>query len=171
MLCDYIQLNPVRANIISAGRISFYRYSSYGWLWRKSSPPKVLVPEAALVSSGGLADNKKGWATYEHYLKWQAEDGPLGGIKPTSISSSGWSLGTNGSNRPYCAITDKQPRRGRRMQRARKRSAIHAPSRAMPPKSETNKEMLAKIENYDGLQIWRKRAYFSPSAMISMRKA
>jgi len=78
MVCDYIQLNPVRAGLVPVGRMGDWRWSSYRWLRAKAERPAWLRPETALTEAGGLADGPAGWAAYDRYLAWQAADGPAG---------------------------------------------------------------------------------------------
>jgi len=94
-LCAYIDLNPVRAGIVSAERVADHRYSSY---WYQSQPrqrPKELVFSAALAAIGGLSDTRAGWDCYADYLKWQATEGPAGKNAAYASLSSGWALGSD----------------------------------------------------------------------------
>jgi hypothetical protein len=94
MLCDYIHLNPVRAGIVPVARLGEWRWSSYRWLSAKADRPRWLRVETALTEAGGLEDGKAGWAAYDRYLAWQAEDGPVGKGSAYVSLSQGWALGT-----------------------------------------------------------------------------
>ena len=50
-----------------------------------------LTPWAVL---GGLEDSAAGWAAYDRYLAWQAEDGPVGKGRAYVSMSRGWALGS-----------------------------------------------------------------------------
>ena len=94
MLCDYLHLNPVRASIVPVERLGEWRWSSYRWLRAKADRPAWLHAETALTEAGGLVDGPAGWAAYDRFLAWQAEDGPAG-KGPAYVSlSQGWALGT-----------------------------------------------------------------------------
>ena len=94
MVCDYLQLNPVRAGLASVGRLGDWRWSSYRWLRAKAERPAWLRPETALTEAGGLADGPAGWAAYDRYLAWQAADGPAGKGPAYASLSQGWAIGT-----------------------------------------------------------------------------
>ncbi len=94
MVCDYIQLNPVRAGLAPVGRLGDWRRSSYRWLRAKAERPAWLRPETALAEAGRLADGPAGWAAYDRYLAWQAADGPAGKGPAYASLSQGWAIGT-----------------------------------------------------------------------------
>jgi REP element-mobilizing transposase RayT len=93
-VCHYIHLNPVRAGILPVAQLKSYRHSSYWHLWRPANRPSFLTVTTALTEAGDLADDQRGWATYEAYLGWQAAEGPAGKSKAYVSLSQGWALGT-----------------------------------------------------------------------------
>jgi REP element-mobilizing transposase RayT len=96
MVCDYIHLNPVRAGIVPLGSLAEWRWSSYRWLRAKGERPAWLHAATALTAAGGLADDPAGWAAYDRFLAWQAEEGPAGNGPAYVSLSQGWALGTEG---------------------------------------------------------------------------
>lgn len=94
MLCHYLHLNPVRAGIVPVARLGEWRWSSYRWIKAKAQRPAWLRVETALWDAGELGDQPEGWAAYDRYLKWQAEDGPAGKGPAYVSMSQGWALGT-----------------------------------------------------------------------------
>ncbi len=94
MLCHYLHLNPVRAGIVPVARLGEWRWSSYRWIKAKAQRPAWLRVETALCDAGELGDQPEGWAAYDRYLKWQAEDGPAGKGPAYVSMSQGWALGT-----------------------------------------------------------------------------
>ena len=94
MVCDYIHLNPVRAGIVPVESLAEWRWSSYRWLRAKGDRPAWLRAETALTAAGAVEDGPAGWAAYDRFLAWQAEEGPAG-KGPAYVSlSQGWALGT-----------------------------------------------------------------------------
>ena len=90
----YIHLNPVRARVLPTTQLDEYRYSSYWYLRRRGQRPAFLRLETVLESAGELADTPAGWKSYDDYLSWQAETGPVGKSKAYVSLSKGWALGT-----------------------------------------------------------------------------
>jgi putative transposase len=95
MVCDYIHLNPVRAEIVPVARLPDYRYSSYWYLQQPSRRPKFLLADTAL-SARQLADTPAGRRSYDDYLTWQATEGPAGKSQAYVNLSKGWALGSKG---------------------------------------------------------------------------
>lgn len=93
-VCHYIHLNPVRAGVVTTGRLRDYRHSSYWYLWQPKARPACFQPQYTLQLVGGLADTPAGWRSYADYLAWQAEEGPVGKSKAYVNLSKGWALGT-----------------------------------------------------------------------------
>jgi REP element-mobilizing transposase RayT len=95
-VCHYIHLNPVRAGLTDVVKLRDYRYSSYWSLWQPKVRPACFQPQYTLQLAGGLTDTPAGWRSYEAYLAWQAEEGPVGKSKAYVNLSRGWALGTAG---------------------------------------------------------------------------
>ena len=93
LLCHYLHLNPVRAGIVSAGRLGEYRHSSFWYLNHPKLRPEFLRCQSALREAGALADTPAGWRAYADHLAWQAEEGPAGKSKAYVSMSQGWALG------------------------------------------------------------------------------
>jgi putative transposase len=96
LVSHYIHLNPVRAGVVAAERLTDYRFSSYWHLSRPKGRPSCLHLAAVLAEAGGLADTPAGWKSYGDYLAWQAGEGPLGTSKAYVSLSKGWALGSAG---------------------------------------------------------------------------
>lgn len=96
LVCDYIHLNPVRADIVPVAHLADYRYSSYWHLWHPRSRPRCLQVNVALAAAGGLVDSPAGRERYAAYLDWQAQEGPAGKSKAYVNMSRGWALGGAG---------------------------------------------------------------------------
>lgn len=94
-VCDYIHLNPVRAELVDAAGLLNYRHSSYWYLHQKTRPT-FLHPATALAASCGLADSPIGRDVYAQYLAWQAAEGPVGRNEAYVSMSKGWALGSDG---------------------------------------------------------------------------
>lgn len=94
-LCTYIDLNPVRAGIVSVERLRDHRYSSYWYLDRPQQRPKELDSTAALSAIGGLSNTHAGMNCYADYLRWQAAEGPAGKNAAYVSLSKGWALGSD----------------------------------------------------------------------------
>lgn len=105
-LCDYIQLNPVRAGIVPVERLGEYRYSSYWYLQRPKGRPDCLRVETALEEAGGLADTPAGRRSYGKYLAWQSAEGPAGRNEAYASLSCGWALGGEGFKKALLAEHD-----------------------------------------------------------------
>jgi putative transposase len=95
MVCDYIHLNPVRADIVPVEHLPGYRYSSYWHLQQPSQRPKFLLAETAL-SARQLPDTAAGRRSYDDHLAWQAAEGPAGKSEAYVNLSQGWALGSDG---------------------------------------------------------------------------
>lgn len=94
LVCHYIHLNPVRADICTVERLGQFRYSSYWYLRHPHARPGFLRPETALMTTGGLADTLAGWKCYDAHLDWQVAEGPAGKSKAYRRLSRGWALGS-----------------------------------------------------------------------------
>jgi putative transposase len=94
MVCHYIHLNPVRAQILPVEQLPAYRHGSYRLLFAPGERPRFLQVNAFLVQAGSLADTPAGWAAYQSYLSWQATEGPAGRNAAYARMSKGWALGT-----------------------------------------------------------------------------
>ena len=92
---DYIHLNPVRAGIVTVGRLNTYRYSSYWYLRQSNQRSGCLQPSQVLAQAGGFDDNPAGWKAYAQHLAWQASSGPAGANAAYVPMSKGWALGSN----------------------------------------------------------------------------
>ncbi len=92
-VCDYIHLNPVRANLVPVERLGGYRYSSFWYLTRPKQRPKFMDCMTGPQEAGHLADTPAGWRSYGDYLAWQAAEGPAGKSKAYVSLSRGWVLG------------------------------------------------------------------------------
>jgi REP-associated tyrosine transposase len=93
-VCDYIHLNPARANLVPIEALEGYRFSSYWYLHRPEHRPPFLRVETALAEAGGILDNPAGWESYRQRLAAE-----MAGTLPTSRSylrlSSGWAIGSD----------------------------------------------------------------------------
>jgi hypothetical protein len=94
-LCAYIDLNPVRAGIVSVECLKDHRYSSYWYLDRPRRRPKELASTAALNAIGALSQTRAGRNCYTDYLRWQALEGPAGKNSAYVSLSRGWVLGSD----------------------------------------------------------------------------
>jgi putative transposase len=93
LLCHYIHLNPVRAELMTLAKLDGYRYSSYWYLTRPKQRPDCLQSQTALTEAGQLADSPAGWRVYADYLAWQMAEGPAGKSQAYVSMSRGWALG------------------------------------------------------------------------------
>ena len=59
-MAHYIQLNPVRAKIVTVARLADYPWSSLA-LFGSRQRPAVLVADTVLAESGGFPDTPAGW--------------------------------------------------------------------------------------------------------------
>jgi REP element-mobilizing transposase RayT len=92
-VAHYIHLNPVRAGILTAGRLPEYRYSSLPRFLR-SDRPAWLVADMVLAESGGLADSPEGWKCYVEYLGFLAEEDAARRNDRFGRLSRGWAIGS-----------------------------------------------------------------------------
>ena len=92
-VAHYIHLNPVRAGILTAGRLPEYRYSSLPRFLR-SDCPAWLVADMVLAESGGLADSPEGWKCYVEYLGFLAEEDAARRNDRFGRLSRGWAIGS-----------------------------------------------------------------------------
>jgi putative transposase len=92
-VCDYIHLNPVRANLVGIDALADYQFSSYWRLSRPKQRPEFMQCVTALSEAGGLPDTPAGWHSYSDYLAWQAAEGPSGKSKAYVNLSRGWVVG------------------------------------------------------------------------------
>ncbi len=95
-LCHYIHLNPVRARVVTVGKLKDFQNSSYWHLWHRTECPPCLVRQTALRQAGGLADTPAGRRAYAKFLAWQAAHGPVGRNEAYVSLSRGWALGSRG---------------------------------------------------------------------------
>jgi putative transposase len=93
-LCVYIDLNPVRAGIVSVESLQDHRYSSYWYLDRPRHRPKEMDFTAAFDAIGALSNTRAGRMSYLDYLRWQATEGPAGKNAAYASLSKGWALGS-----------------------------------------------------------------------------
>lgn len=92
-VAHYIHLNPLRAKIVTPGRLGEYRWSS---LFRFPSPgrPEWLVAETVLQESGGLPDSRTGWQRYAAFFAAWAEENPSARDERFARLSRGWIIGS-----------------------------------------------------------------------------
>jgi hypothetical protein len=93
-VCDYIHLNPVRAQILPVSQLVMYRHSSYWYLKNPKLRPHFLRPQTALTAVS-LRDDPGGWRQYDQYLDWQAASGPAGNNATYVNLSQGWAIGSD----------------------------------------------------------------------------
>lgn len=93
LVCDYIHLNPCRADIVSAPRLGDYRYSSYWYLKNPRYRPEFMQATTALTARQ-LTDTPAGRRSYDDHLAWQLAEGPAGKSKAYVSLSQGWALGS-----------------------------------------------------------------------------
>ena len=98
-LCHYINLNPVRAGLVSVTRLADYRHSGYWYLHHPRKRPAFLRLETALIEAGHLADTPDGRRNYREYLKWQMAAGPAGRSAAYVSMSRGWAIGSKNFKR------------------------------------------------------------------------
>lgn len=93
-LLHYVHLNPVRAGMCDVAGLSNYRWSSYWFLRNPAARPNFLDPTGALWAAGNLADNPRGYRSYEQFLQWLSED--AGARKEMAFDQMcrGWALGS-----------------------------------------------------------------------------
>lgn len=92
---DYIHLNPARAGLVSADRLSTYPWSSLAKYPSKRNRPGFLECYDWLEVSLGLKDNASGWRKYQARLKSALQTDGDGKDRDEEIGS-GWILGTSG---------------------------------------------------------------------------
>lgn len=95
-VCDYINLNPVRAGVCKVENLGAFRYNSYWYLHNPKQRPEFMSPETGLAEAGGLSDTPAGRRSYADYLEWQVAVGPSGKSNAYVNLSKGWALGTDG---------------------------------------------------------------------------
>lgn len=66
-VCDYVQLNPVRAGAVGAEELIQYAWSSLP-KWTRKDRPQWVDPSTALGERGGLSDDAAGWRRYHAAL-------------------------------------------------------------------------------------------------------
>jgi putative transposase len=89
----YIHLNPVRAGLVTAERISEYRWSSLAF-FSKGARPRWLVPSTVLRESGELPDTTSGWRLYRDYLALLAETDSAVRADDFSHLARHWAIGS-----------------------------------------------------------------------------
>jgi len=111
----YIHLNPLRANLVTRGRLADYRWSS---LSRFSHKPRApwLEGETVLSNAGGLPDNPAGWRRYQAYLATLSEDKIAGAELTSARLSRGWCVGSSFFK---TAVRKKLEKRGSLLQMTR----------------------------------------------------
>src|SRR5665213_1704044 len=93
-VCDYIHLNPVRANLVPIEGLSGYRFSSYWYLHRPERRPQFLRVETALAEAANIPDNPAGWEAYRQRLAKEAAGGLPTSRKYLRLNSS-WAIGSD----------------------------------------------------------------------------
>ena len=73
-VCDYIHLNPVKAQLMTVERLIDYRFSSFWYLHHPERRPRFCRPQTALACAGGLSDTPQGWSQYRCLLQLQVEE-------------------------------------------------------------------------------------------------
>jgi putative transposase len=91
-VCHYIHLNPVRAGIVPAMKVSTYPHSSLKGFSSKQRPA-WLEAATVLAEAGHLPDTTAGWKRYASYLEFLSEDDPSKKALVSSAMSRGWCLG------------------------------------------------------------------------------
>ena len=92
-VCDYVQLNPVRAGAVVAEELIQYPWSSLP-KWTKKDRPQWLDPSTALGERGGLSDDATGWRRYHAALVKAAVVVAQTGRPKRGELSRGWCLGS-----------------------------------------------------------------------------
>jgi len=92
-VAHYIHGNPLRAKVVSAGRLGEFRWSSLWWFPRKDRPA-YLEAATVLREAGRLADTAAGWRSYREYLVTLAEEDPKERERKFGSMSRGWAVGT-----------------------------------------------------------------------------
>lgn len=92
-VADYIHLNPVRAGMVTAGRILDFEWSSLRWFVRGERPACLVAED--FLRQAGLEDTARGWAAYVSSLQELADDAAEQGRRGFSQLSRGWAIGTD----------------------------------------------------------------------------
>ena len=93
-VAHYIHLNPVRAKLVTAERLTQYRWSSLPrFVGRKR--PAWLRAETILAESGNLPDTPAGWRRYLAYLGVLATEEAKLRAEKFGRLSRGWCIGSN----------------------------------------------------------------------------
>jgi putative transposase len=93
-VCDYIHLNPIRANMVPIGELQDYRFCSYWYLHRPELRLPIFRIESALAEAGGIPDNPLGWESYRQRLAMEAAGTPAKSRKYLRLLS-GWAIGSD----------------------------------------------------------------------------
>jgi hypothetical protein len=93
-VCDYIHLNPVRAELMAATQLATYRHGSYWYMQHPTQRRPCMRFAAPLHAAGELSDSVAGRRSYQSYLEWQAAEGPAGKTRAYVNLSRGWALGS-----------------------------------------------------------------------------
>jgi REP element-mobilizing transposase RayT len=94
MLCHYIHLNPVRAQVCRAEHLGQWPWTSLRWMLQPKLRPSWYDPTDALLHAGDLADTKAGWRNYLAYLGWLHEDEAARKAACFDRMSKGWVIGS-----------------------------------------------------------------------------
>lgn len=92
-VAHYIHLNPVRAKVVTADRLTDFEWSSLRSFTSKARPD-FLCAATLLEESGGLADTPSGWRRYIGYLGLLAEEDVRTRAERMGSLSRGWAIGT-----------------------------------------------------------------------------
>jgi REP element-mobilizing transposase RayT len=92
-VCDYIHLNPVRANLLPLELLQDYRHSSYWYLLCPSVRPDCLNLQTALKAAG-LADNPSGWTDYAGHLAKEMANSIKTNRRYVNLRR-GWAIGSD----------------------------------------------------------------------------
>ena len=93
-VAHYIHLNPVRAKIVTAERLTQYRWSSLSWFIGRERPA-WLVAETLLAETGNLPDTPAGWRRYQAYLGVLATEEAKLRAEKFGRLSHGWCIGSS----------------------------------------------------------------------------
>lgn len=89
---NYIHLNPARAGIVEAERVTQFRWSSLKLFSRKDRPS--FLAAADWLSCAGLADDQGGWRQYLQTLTHLAKTSGDELASETEELTRGWAIGT-----------------------------------------------------------------------------
>ncbi len=92
-VAHYIHLNPVRAGVVTADRITDFPWSSLPDFLRRKRP-QFLEARTVLAESGHLRDSSAGWRGYVRYLAVLAEEDVKLREKKFGRLSRGWAVGS-----------------------------------------------------------------------------